>query len=244
VTAEDLARQFHEAYERLAPSFGYETRPDSAVPWEKVPEKNRRLMTAVCGEVMATALAARSDARDRELYEQGEELSAARRALLTESAALAAANARADAAVRERDMFQLCVQNEKENAAKERNGLDAEWRAVVKADRESLAAARRDLRETDTLFLGTLAGIVMAIPGDPERIDDWLRTRIGIAREQFDKLRKARAALATPADGEDRDPVIEEVPPHLCGGNNCEECGGPGAHHTDTCSCFEEKRNV
>lgn len=54
---EDVARLFHEAYERLAPSFGYETRKASAVPWESVPEPNRSLMVAVAGEVRA-ALAA------------------------------------------------------------------------------------------------------------------------------------------------------------------------------------------
>jgi hypothetical protein len=37
-TAEELARAFHEAYERLAPSFGYETRRESAVPWEHIPD--------------------------------------------------------------------------------------------------------------------------------------------------------------------------------------------------------------
>lgn len=45
--SEQLARLFHETYERLAPSFGYETRKDSAVPWEQVPERNKRLMIAV-----------------------------------------------------------------------------------------------------------------------------------------------------------------------------------------------------
>ena len=51
--AEQLAREFHEAYERLAPDFGYKTRDASAKPWEEVPENNRKLMTAVCAEVMA-----------------------------------------------------------------------------------------------------------------------------------------------------------------------------------------------
>ena len=51
VEAEAVARLFHETYERLAPSFGYETRKASAVPWEDVPENNRRLMIAVAGEV-------------------------------------------------------------------------------------------------------------------------------------------------------------------------------------------------
>lgn len=33
ITAEELARLFHETYERLAPEFGYETRPESATGW-------------------------------------------------------------------------------------------------------------------------------------------------------------------------------------------------------------------
>jgi hypothetical protein len=52
VTAEEVARLFHDTYERLAPSFGYETRKDSAVAWEQVPEQNRLLMTAVAAEVL------------------------------------------------------------------------------------------------------------------------------------------------------------------------------------------------
>lgn len=55
--AESLARRFHETYEKLAPSFGYETKKDSAVPWEDVPEKNRNLMIATCKSIL--------DERDR-----------------------------------------------------------------------------------------------------------------------------------------------------------------------------------
>jgi hypothetical protein len=54
--AEKMAQKFHEAYERLAPQFGYQTRTESAVPWEEVPEQNRKLMTAVCAEVMVPYL--------------------------------------------------------------------------------------------------------------------------------------------------------------------------------------------
>lgn len=54
VKAEKIAKAFHEAYERLAPSFGYETRRESAVSWEQVPEQNRQLMIAVAGEVMCS----------------------------------------------------------------------------------------------------------------------------------------------------------------------------------------------
>jgi hypothetical protein len=50
--AEELARLFHETYERLAPVFGYKTRRESAVPWESVPEPNRNLMEAVATEIL------------------------------------------------------------------------------------------------------------------------------------------------------------------------------------------------
>ena len=53
MSPDQLARRFHETYERLAPSFGYETRKASAVPWEDVPEQNRALMTAVCAELLS-----------------------------------------------------------------------------------------------------------------------------------------------------------------------------------------------
>jgi hypothetical protein len=50
--AETLAQRFHEAYERLAPQYGYETREGSSVPWEHVPIENRALMIATCAEVL------------------------------------------------------------------------------------------------------------------------------------------------------------------------------------------------
>lgn len=53
---EDLARTFHETYERLAPDFGYETRKESAVPWDSVPNQNRNLMRAVIREVFLFCL--------------------------------------------------------------------------------------------------------------------------------------------------------------------------------------------
>lgn len=46
---EDIARLFHDTYERLAPSFGYETRDDTKQFDPESP--NGRLMVAVCGEV-------------------------------------------------------------------------------------------------------------------------------------------------------------------------------------------------
>jgi hypothetical protein len=52
--ADRIARRFHEAYERLAPAHGYETRKASAVPWDDVPEQNKALMRAVIAELLAT----------------------------------------------------------------------------------------------------------------------------------------------------------------------------------------------
>lgn len=54
MNARQLAQRFHEIYERLAPSFGYETRKESAKPWTDVPERNRNLMIAVCQEILGT----------------------------------------------------------------------------------------------------------------------------------------------------------------------------------------------
>lgn len=51
IDPEDLARSFHEAYERLAPDHGYSTREESRLPWADVPEPNRSLMIAVCEEI-------------------------------------------------------------------------------------------------------------------------------------------------------------------------------------------------
>lgn len=50
-TPENLARRFHEAYERLAPSFGYETRQETR-QFDPT-SKNGRLMIAVCAEIGA-----------------------------------------------------------------------------------------------------------------------------------------------------------------------------------------------
>lgn len=50
--AESIAEAFHDAYERLAPAHGYETRKASAVPWLDVPEQNRNLMIATVSDLL------------------------------------------------------------------------------------------------------------------------------------------------------------------------------------------------
>ena len=56
ITAKQLAQQFHETYERLAPEFGYKTREASAVPWADVPEQNKKLMVAVAKAIIVPYL--------------------------------------------------------------------------------------------------------------------------------------------------------------------------------------------
>jgi hypothetical protein len=50
ITALALAKQFHAIYERLAPSFGYETRQETRDFDPDSP--NGRLMVAVCTEII------------------------------------------------------------------------------------------------------------------------------------------------------------------------------------------------
>lgn len=48
---EDIARHFHETYERYAPKYNYTTSPETAVPWQNVPENNKKLMIAVAAHM-------------------------------------------------------------------------------------------------------------------------------------------------------------------------------------------------
>ena len=43
---EEIAKQFHYAYERLAHEHGHRTRPESRTGWENVPDNIRRLLMA------------------------------------------------------------------------------------------------------------------------------------------------------------------------------------------------------
>ena len=47
----ELAVMFHDTYERLAPDYGYETRPETRLFDPET--SNGRLMVAVCGEIIA-----------------------------------------------------------------------------------------------------------------------------------------------------------------------------------------------
>lgn len=48
----EIAKKFHEIYERLASSFSYKTRKASATTWENVPIKNKKLMIATVREIL------------------------------------------------------------------------------------------------------------------------------------------------------------------------------------------------
>lgn len=51
-TPEMLAEKFHTLYEAFAPEYSYETRAESAVPWEDVPDQNKKLMIRVCRTIL------------------------------------------------------------------------------------------------------------------------------------------------------------------------------------------------
>lgn len=57
-TAEQIAREFHRAYEAAAPRFGYETRRDTRRPWSKVPKANRDLMCETVRDLLARGIIA------------------------------------------------------------------------------------------------------------------------------------------------------------------------------------------
>jgi hypothetical protein len=54
--AGEIARRFHETYESLAPDHGYETREESAKPWEAVPAQNKNLMIATVERLLETGV--------------------------------------------------------------------------------------------------------------------------------------------------------------------------------------------
>jgi len=51
-TPEQLAKLFHDTYERLAPQYGYKTRKASSLDWDEVPELNKELMIETCKVIL------------------------------------------------------------------------------------------------------------------------------------------------------------------------------------------------
>ena len=73
---DELAKLFHDTYERLAPAFSYKTRKASAVPWTDVPPNNKGLMIAVAHEINDAIRTEKLKLLDRlhhEYYEVDEE---------------------------------------------------------------------------------------------------------------------------------------------------------------------------
>lgn len=50
--AELIAKRFHEVYEDLAPSMGWETQERSRKTWEELPAENKWLMVKVVDQLM------------------------------------------------------------------------------------------------------------------------------------------------------------------------------------------------
>jgi hypothetical protein len=71
--AESVAKLFHETYERLAPAFGYETREETRLSWEQLPERNRRLMIASTAEVLAFLFSPAEQVGEANNHEEGGE---------------------------------------------------------------------------------------------------------------------------------------------------------------------------
>jgi hypothetical protein len=64
---EEIAKQFHERYEKLAPKHNYTTRKKSAVPWEDVPENNKSLMLAVVEDLLDSGVIQSGTKPDRDI---------------------------------------------------------------------------------------------------------------------------------------------------------------------------------
>jgi hypothetical protein len=66
---ERIARAFHGVYETLAPEHGYESRPESRVPWAEVPEKNRALMVGTVRRLVETGVVSSTQQQSGQLQE-------------------------------------------------------------------------------------------------------------------------------------------------------------------------------
>lgn len=53
MTDEEIAKAFHDTYERLGPSFGWDTQQRCKREFDELPPENKRLMIATCKEVRA-----------------------------------------------------------------------------------------------------------------------------------------------------------------------------------------------
>lgn len=61
-TPDQLAELFHTTYEQVTPQFGYETRRETAVPWDELPHPHKQMLIAVATQVLGQlVLAAQPD---------------------------------------------------------------------------------------------------------------------------------------------------------------------------------------
>jgi hypothetical protein len=127
-----IARSFHEAYERLAPEHGYATRRESAVPWDQVPENNKKLMRAVVAEIipaevvaLRAELAEAHETRELAIQNGAHNVDVLHQQLVRERAAR-------EAAERERDEYREAAQNWEQSAL-----VAAEKRWAAEREREA-----------------------------------------------------------------------------------------------------------
>lgn len=66
---EQIAMLFHDTYERLGPSFGWDTQQRCKREWADLPPENKHLMVATCKEVRALLAAQPTGARGEEVSE-------------------------------------------------------------------------------------------------------------------------------------------------------------------------------
>lgn len=64
VDPEELAKMFHQTYRTLAPIHAYKACKDESVPWDEVPEGDRKLLVETC-RAMLGYLATAPVGRDR-----------------------------------------------------------------------------------------------------------------------------------------------------------------------------------
>lgn len=50
--SEELAKFFHDEYDKLAPRYGWRTQISTQVTFDQLPDNNRALMVAVCEQVV------------------------------------------------------------------------------------------------------------------------------------------------------------------------------------------------
>ena len=183
--AEHLAQLFHETYERLAPSHGYETRKASAKPWSEVPEPNRGLMVAVAGHVLATWTGWPAADADRAGEDDALDLDAIRQALAEAQAGWS----------------EVAPQLDELGGDEARELLRAFGDMTVKAagviERYATRLAEMTRRYQEALAAFETAGFRAEL-AEAERDD--LRTRLGAAEEANAELgtalTEARAKLA------------------------------------------------